>query len=266
MTGRPSNGTAARTDAERFRSVLITGASSGLGAALAARLAAPGVSLALGGRDAARLDHVAAQCRAHGADARSEAVDVRAAGAMAAWVTAADARAPLDLVIACAGISGEAQKTDDAEHARAIYLTNVLGVLNTVAPLIPAMRARGRGQIAVIASAAGFRGFARGPAYSASKAALIVHCQGWRDALAPSGVGVSCICPGYIATPMTAHHDFSLPFALDPADAAERTLRAVARNAACHVFPWQVAVGTWLWRTLPAAVTRILIPGGRPRP
>lgn len=156
-----------------MKSVLVTGASSGIGAALALEYAAPGVRLALCGRNAARLEEIAEGCRAKGAAVDARVLSVTDAGALAAWVAEADAAAPLDLVIANAGISaGTGDGAETAEQTRAIFAVNVDGVLNTVLPAIAPMRARRCGQFAIIASVAGFRGLPSAPAYCASKAAV----------------------------------------------------------------------------------------------
>lgn len=245
-----------------FRNILLSGASGGLGSALARHYAAPGIRLALGGRHAARLAEVATLCRAARADVTTDAVDVTDPAAMREWIIAEDDRQPVDLVIANAGISGEAgYPGDDAALASQIYDVNVLGTLNTVEPLLPRFRQRRHGQIALIASVAGFRGVARGPAYSGSKAALIIHGEAWRSALAAEGVGVSVVCPGYIRTAMTARHSFAMPFVMEPEAAARRIAAGLARNEARIIFPWQLVVGAWLFRALPESWSRLLIPG-----
>lgn len=248
----------------RFRSVLITGASSGLGAALAQRYAAPGVRLALCGRDQARIEATAAACRRAGAETSTRLLDVADAEAMRAWTLAEDDARPLDLVIANAGVSGETgEPGDDPAASARIYAVNVLGVLNTVEPLLPRLRARGRGQVGLIGSIAGFYGVPRGPAYSGSKAAVIVHGQAWRAALAPSGVGVSVACPGYVRTPMTARHRFTMPFLVDAPDAARAIAQGLERNRARIIFPWQLVVGAWLLRSLPDGLASRLVPAPR---
>ena len=147
------------------RSILITGASSGIGAALARAYAGPGRSLFLGGRDGARLEAVAADCRARGATVEARVGDVCDRAAMAAWLAEADATAPLDLVVANAGTSaGSGGLGESEEQARRIMAINVEGAMNTVLPIIPTMATRGRGQIALVASLAGFRGFPGAPA------------------------------------------------------------------------------------------------------
>lgn len=245
-----------------FDSILISGASSGLGCALARHYAAPGVRLALGGRDTDRLAAVAAACRAAGAQVAVTAVDVTDAAATREWVLAQDEHRPLDLVIANAGISGETGAVGtDAEAALAarIYAVNVLGVLNTVQPLLPRLIARRAGQIGVMSSIAGYRGLPRGPAYSGSKAALIVHGEAWRVNLSAAGVGVSVICPGYVRTPLTARHRFKLPFLLEPEPAARKIAAGLAANRARIVFPWQIRVAAWMFRVLPEPWTRGLV-------
>ncbi len=145
--------------------ILITGASSGIGAALAGAYAGPGAFLALAGRDRRRLEAVAGACRARGASVAAETVDVTDRAAMARWVEGTDDDHPLDLVIANAGISaGTGGQGEDEEQTRAIFAVNVEGVVNTVLPVIPRMRARAYGQIAVMSSVAGLRGLPGAPA------------------------------------------------------------------------------------------------------
>jgi NADP-dependent 3-hydroxy acid dehydrogenase YdfG len=166
-----------------WRSVLITGASSGIGRALAEALAAPGVTLRLSGRDAARLGEVEASCAARGAAVRPQVLDVRDQTAMRDWIAEAG---PLDLVIANAGISaGTGGGIEPPAQARAVFDTNVGGVLNTVLPALDAMAAQPpgpdglRGRIAVVASVAAFVGVGGAPSYCASKAAV----QSWAEAM-----------------------------------------------------------------------------------
>lgn len=249
------------------RSILITGASSGIGAALAAAYAAPGVSLHLGGRDRARLSLVVDRCRLLGAAATGTAVDVTDAAAMAGWINAADARAPLDLVIANAGVStgGAAQCGLDGPAAtRQVFRTNVDGVLNTVLPALERMRARPlarrgggrprpgeRGGIAIMASLAAFRGMPGAPAYSASKAAM----RAWGEALAirlrPEGIAVTVICPGFVDTPMTARNAFRMPLLMTAERAAAAIRRRLARGPSRIAFPLPLYLGAWLIGALP---------------
>lgn len=232
--------------------ILITGASSGLGAELARTYAAPGIALALTGRDAARLEAVAAQCRTKGATVETAVLDVTDAAALEGWMLARDEALPIDLAIANAGISaGTGGDTEPVEQVRRIFAVNVDGVMNTVLPLIPRMQARRRGQIALMASLAGFRGFPGAPAYCGSKAAVKIYGEGLRGVLAGSGIGVSVICPGYVRTPMTDRNGFPMPFLMD-ADKAARLIRdRLAANKARIAFPWPMLAAVWLLQALP---------------
>lgn len=235
-------------------SVLMSGASSGIGAALAVAYARNGVRLALGGRDAARLEAVAARCRTLGAEVSATLVDVTDRAATAAWVAASDA----DLVIANAGISaGTGGEGESDAQVRRIFAVNVDGVFNTVHPAIAALRARTpspegrRGQIAIMSSLAGFRGFAGAPAYCASKAAVKVYGEALRPDLGAQGIGLTVICPGYVRSAMTAANDFHMPFLMDAERAAEIIKRGLARDAARIAFPWPMHLAAWLCAALP---------------
>ena len=242
------------------RSVLITGASSGIGAALAEAYAAPSMTLSLMGRDRQRLAAVAERCRNAGAGVRPVNIDVTDKAATADAIAEADAAAPLDLVIANAGISGGTSGNGEAEgQARLIFSVNLDGVLNTVHPAIAALRRRGRGQIGLMSSLAAFRGFAGAPAYCASKAAVRVYGEALRGALRTDGIAVSVICPGFVRSPMTAVNDFPMPFLIDAPRAARIIKRGLARDRARIAFPWQTYLGAWLAATLPPALVDRLV-------
>ncbi|PWC53253.1 SDR family NAD(P)-dependent oxidoreductase [Azospirillum sp. TSO22-1] len=236
------------------RSVVITGASSGIGEALALAYAGPGVALGLTGRDAARLDDVAARCRGRGAVVEAGVVDAADRAGMAAWLAGFDAAHPVDLVIANAGISaGTGLNGETEEQARRIFAVNLDGVLNTIYPAIDAMRGRGRGQVALMASLAGFRGLPGAPAYCASKAAVRVLGESLRGDLAGQGIGVSVICPGFVRSRMTARNPFPMPFLMDAGPAAELIRRKLERNVGRISFPWPMAAAVWLLSALPSA-------------
>ncbi|MGK9231727.1 SDR family NAD(P)-dependent oxidoreductase [Inquilinus limosus] len=240
--------------------ILITGASSGLGAALAKGYAAPGVRLVLLGRNPDRLEAVAEAVRALGATAETAAVDVTDRAVMAAAVAAADEAGPLDLVIANAGVApGGAEGTDTAEKGRRIFAVNLDGLLNTIDPIRPRMAARGAGQIALMSSLAGFRGFPGVGAYAASKAAVRVYGEAIRAELRPRGVRVSVICPGFVRTPMTDGADFPMPMLMEVEDAAAAIRRGLARDRPLIAFPWPIHAGTRLLAALPAAWADALI-------
>ncbi|MDX9859969.1 MAG: SDR family NAD(P)-dependent oxidoreductase [Rhodospirillales bacterium] len=242
------------------QSILITGASSGIGAALAIGYAGPGVFLALGGRNMERLETVARQCRERGAKATVKAIEVVDRAAMAAWIDGVDAAHPLDLVIANAGISaGTAQSADPTEKIREIFAVNVDGLLNTIDPAIARMRPRRRGQLALVSSIAGFRGMPRNPAYSASKAAVRSFGEGLRGFLWESGIGVSVICPGFVVSGMTAVNTFPMPFIMGADKAAAIIRRGLARDKARIAFPLPMYFIVWLMSVLPPAWTDPLV-------
>jgi short-subunit dehydrogenase len=238
------------------RSILITGASNGIGAALATGYAAPGVFLALGGRNLERLEAIARQSRERGAEVAVQPIDVVDRAAMARWIGSVDDSHPLDLVIANAGISaGTARSADAEEKVREIFAINVEGLLNTTDPAIARMRPRRRGQLALVSSIAGFRGMPGTVAYAASKAAVRSYGEGLRGALWEDGIGVSVICPGFVVSGMTAVNTFSMPFIM-PADKAARIIRrGLARDRARIAFPWPMYFAVWLLSALPPAWT-----------
>jgi short-subunit dehydrogenase len=224
------------------RHILITGASSGLGAALALEYAGPGIHLSLHGRDRERLSQIAAAVGQRGAENSTHCGDVTDAEDMAAWIRARDQALPLDLVIANAGISGGTAKGESAEQVAAIIAVNVGGVFNSVQPALPLMTQRGRGQIAIVSSLAGFRGFPGAPAYCASKAAVRVYGEGLRGEAARHHVEVNVICPGFVKTPMTDVNPFPMPLIMPPERAARIIRAGLAANRARIAFPWRMYV------------------------
>ncbi|MDR2240531.1 MAG: SDR family oxidoreductase [Zoogloeaceae bacterium] len=234
--------------------VFITGASSGIGAALAAHYAARGAQLGLTARRAEILADVA---RRLPGEPVCYTADVADAAAMAAAAHDFMARfgAP-DIVIANAGISVGTltEHAEDIARLSRVLQTNVVGLAATFQPFIAPMRAAGRGRLAGIASVAGVRGIPGAGAYSASKAAAIAYLEALRVELRPSGVKVVTVCPGYVATPMTAVNKYRMPFIL-PADvAARRIARVIDAGRAAAVVPWQMAIVAGFMRLLPNAI------------
>ncbi len=224
--------------------ILITGASSGIGQALAEQYAGSGITLSLSGRDASRLEEVVQICRAHGAQVYDAVLDVTDQGAMERWMLGCDEKTPVDLVIANAGTSagtGGAQGETD-EQVRHLFDVNITGVLNTVHPLIPAMKERGYGQIAIMSSLAGYRGLPGSPAYCASKAAVKSYGEALRGYFVSDGIDVNVICPGFVRSRMTAVNDFPMPFLMDAEQAAQIIVKGLSRNKALIAFPWQMAI------------------------
>jgi len=237
------------------RSLVITGASSGLGAALARAYGNTGVALALTGRDRPRLAAVADACRLQGAAVQAATIDVRDRDGLATWLREVDEARPVDLVIANAGVSaGTGGGGESAEQAARIAAINVDGVLNTVLPLVPRLVARRRGQIAIMSSLASFRGFPGAPAYCASKAFVRVWGEALRGELASHGVGVSVICPGFVESHMTAVNTFKMPLLMPAERAAAIIVRGLARNRARIAFPWRLYAAVRLVAALPPSL------------
>jgi short-subunit dehydrogenase len=241
------------------RRIIITGASSGIGKALALRYAREGARLGLLGRHKERLDAVAMECRASGAEATVGVMDVRQRAELKQWITEFDRVVPVDLVIANAGVmegtppGGEIEPPD---AAYALMETNVLGLLNTVQPLLPAMMARRHGRIALIGSIAGFVPLADSPSYAASKAAVLTYGLSLRDLLMPYGVGVSVICPGYISTPMMQRENGPKPFVMPVEKAAEIIACGIEANKATVVLPRFFGTMTRISGMLPERIRR----------
>lgn len=231
--------------------VLITGASSGLGAALALAYAAEGVRLALFGRDEGHLRTVAESCRARGALVAGILADVADAEMMARAVTLVDDAYPLDLVIANAGVAGAALA--GGGRVERLFAVNILGVVHTVEPLLPRLVARGRGQVALMSSLASFVNRPGTAAYCASKAAVRIWGEGMRQRLLPSGVEVSVICPGFVDTPLTRKNAFPMPMLMTAERSAELIRRRLARGDARIAFPRAMYWGARLAGLLPAA-------------
>lgn len=243
------------------RTILITGATSGIGRSLALRSAREGVTLALLGRDRGRLDSVAQESRVLGAAVHPACLDVCDRVAMAQWITEFDRKCPVDLVIANAGLMAGTPQHDDVEPPDKGYQvieTNVLGVLNTVQPLLGSMMSRRRGQIAIVSSVAGFLPVPDSPSYSASKAAVLNYGLALRTLLSGHGIAVSVVCPGYVETPMMKREIGPKPFQIPPDRAAELILAGLARNRAVIAFPFLFATMTRLHGLFPDRVRQWL--------
>jgi hypothetical protein len=231
--------------------VFITGASSGLGAALATHYGTRGAALGLAGRRIEALDVAAT-----GLDARLFSADVRDARAMqaAAHAFLDDVGAP-DVVIAAAGISVGTltEHADDARVFRAVMDANVLGLVHTFQPFIGAMERSG-GVLCGISSVAGVRGLPGGSAYSASKAAATIYLESLRLELKSRQIAVVNVAPGYIDTPMTQVNPYAMPFKMSAQSAASKVARCIERRQAYAVIPWQMAAVARVLKWLPIPV------------
>jgi NADP-dependent 3-hydroxy acid dehydrogenase YdfG len=248
----------------RSKNILITGASSGIGRALAYVYAREGVSLSLIGRDRERLDDTAAAARAQGAEVSIGQLDVRDQDAMAHWIEAADMRRPFDLVVANAGITTGLAPGDVAEYPRAVRAivgTNLIGVLNTVEPLIAPMCARGAGQIAFVGSIAGLRGLPYAPSYCATKAAVHAYSESLRGRIEARGVRVSLIIPGFVKTPLNDRIDGIKPLEITATNAAILIQRGLERGRANIAFPRSLYLLARFARMLPARLVDKVLAG-----
>ncbi|WP_175966662.1 SDR family NAD(P)-dependent oxidoreductase [Burkholderia sp. BCC0322] len=244
------------------RHIAITGASAGLGRALARAYARPGVVLSLGGRDAARLDESAADCRARGATVFLATIDVRDAGAMQRWLEQFDDTYPIDLLIANAGAASTLAHVGDwetRERTAAIVDTNFYGAMNAVLPTIDRMRTRGNGQVALISSLAALRGMAISPAYCASKAALKAWGDSVRPVLKRDGIRLSVVLPGFVKTAMSDVFPGDKPFLWSSDKAAQYIQRGIAARRAEIAFPGLLALGMRLLPLLPAVIADAIL-------
>ncbi|MDP1962581.1 MAG: SDR family NAD(P)-dependent oxidoreductase [Reyranella sp.] len=244
-----------------FSSIVITGASSGIGEALALDYAVPGVALALTGRDTERLDAVATACRAKGATVVAETIDVVDRARLAAFLTAFDDTHPVDLILANAGVSIDKDNSSlhDFSIIRKTFEVNVDGVFNTIEPLLERLRARRRGQIGIVSSLASFIGLPYSASYNGSKAAVRVWGESIRYVLKKDGIGVSVICPGFVVSRITASAPFPMPFMMSAARASAIIRTGLARNKPRIAFPFGTKAGVWLGGVLPGGLTARLL-------
>ena len=240
-----------------FSVVIITGASSGLGASLARAYAAPRVALGLHGRDQQRLEATARACEAMGATVNTAIIDVTDASAMASWLREFDARHPVDLLIANAGTSAGPDPdspSEGTETAARQVGVNLLGAINTIEPLLPALCARRRGRVAAVASIAAYRGLPYSPGYCASKAGLRAYAEALRPRLEPHRIGVTVVCPGFFDSPMTDRFDGPTPFLLSCDGAARIVKRGIDRGRRRVAFPWPLVLGLRFCDIAPAFI------------
>lgn len=255
--------------------VLITGASSGIGRALAVECAKRGDRLFLCGRDGGRLAETVGECKALGAEASGETVDVTDEAAVGEWMARCDLAAPLDRVFANAGVATGAETP---ENVRTTFAVNVGGTVNTVLAAIDIFRGRRTTEravpphILVTASIAGYGPLKSCPSYSATKSCLKTWALALRGMLRAEGIRVSAICPGFVRSRITDRNTCPMPFFLEADAAARIILKRADRNAGLIAFPWPMRLASWALSTMPhwlnEFVNRMLpekVSAGRPK-
>ncbi len=241
--------------------VLITGASSGIGEALAEYYAVNGAArLFICGRNAERLEKVRQSCSALGAEVFAEVLDVADSDRMAAWVKQCNEISPLNLVIANAG-TGTANETDAS--IRNTFSTNVNGVINTILPALEAYRSRSVQSaedkaLAIISSMAGYHGLPTCPAYSASKACVKAWGEALRPVLRREGIHMSVVCPGFVRSRITDQNTCPMPFFMEAPKAARIIAKGIKANKGIIAFPWPLRFVVWLISILPNCVSDLI--------
>ncbi len=239
------------------RNVLITGASSGIGAALAREYARRGAGwLFLCGRNRERLEAVAADCRDVGASVSAQTVDVTDEKALATWLAECEARAPLDVVFANAG---RGTGREDSEQVRTTFAVNLMGVVNTVLPAIEIFRARkAAGQIVLVSSIAGYAPLTACPSYAGTKAGVKSWGLSLRGFLRPEGIKVNVVCPGFVRSRITDRNTCPMPFFMEAEKAAKIIVDRVERNVGLIAFPWPMRLATWFLSVVPWRLAEII--------
>ena len=239
----------------KYTHILITGATSGIGEALAVFYANKGIRLSLCGRNSERLADIADRCRTKGAQVEAEIIDVTEAKKVEEWINKCHQEQPLNLVYANAGV---ATTQEISENIRRTFETNVMGVVNTVLPVLDLFRQMPQDfekHIVIIASIAGYHGLPACPSYSASKAGV----KAWGEALRlhhkKDGIKVSTVCPGFVRSRITDKNTCPMPFFMEADKAAEIIASRVEKNIGLITFPWPMRFVTWVGSILPNCIS-----------
>jgi short-subunit dehydrogenase len=242
--------------------ILITGATGGIGAALARGYAQPGRTLILHGRNASRLASLTRECELRGAQVHNLTFDLRDATAAISILRCLSREHAIDLAIVSTGVSQaicEGFAAEEWDVAKTILAVNLDGAIATVAGVLPAMRRRGFGQIVLVSSLAAYFGLPITPAYCASKAALKVYGEAMRGWLASQGVAVNVVLPGFVHTQMSDGFPGAKPFLMSPERAATLIRRGLEHNRGRIAFPRRLALAMWFLSVLPAALSQWMV-------
>lgn len=243
---------------QNFQNVLITGASSGIGEAIAIHYASNGAkNLFLCGRNAKRLEAVAQNCRQYQTIVHTKILDITERAATADWIKECEQIAPLNLVFANAGV---ATLKETAENIYNTFNINLYGALNTALPAIEIFKKRKdtNKTIALVSSIAGYHGLMTCPSYSASKAAVKAWGEAQRLALKKFNIKVSVICPGFVRSGITDKNNCPMPFFMEAPEAAQIIADRLAKDIGLIAFPWPMRFVSWLGAMLPARVSEFI--------
>ncbi|MBQ9731788.1 MAG: SDR family NAD(P)-dependent oxidoreductase [Alphaproteobacteria bacterium] len=238
-----------------FKNILITGASSGIGEALALYYAQHGAhNLFICGRNTKRLEDIAKRCRKSGTVVHSKTLDITDRTATENWINECEKIAPLNLIHANAGVSTGAETSENIYNT---FNTNVMGVVNTVLPAIEIFKTRqdSNKTIAITSSIAGYHGLMACPSYSASKAAVKAWGEALRLNLKQYRINVSVICPGFVRSRITDKNTCPMPFFMEADQAAQIIANRLERNIGLIAFPWPMRLATWLGSILPNCIS-----------
>jgi len=242
-----------------FKNILITGASSGIGAALAIHYANIGAqTLFLCGRNEERLHNVAEKCRYRGCRVETKILDVTDENAMRLWLEECNAKAELNLIFANAGVStGQENK----ENVYNTFKTNIFGVLNTITPAIELFKKRNdntKKAIAITASIAGYHGLPACPSYSATKACVKAYGEALRENLKKENIQLSVICPGFVRSRITDKNTCPMPFFMEADKAAAIIAKGIEKNVGLIVFPFMMRLAVYFLSILPNALSGMI--------
>ncbi len=247
----------------QFKNIIITGASNGLGMAMAKRYANPGVHLGLIGRNRERLDITAKSCRENGSTVETVSMDIRDRENLINWILRFDAANPVDLVIANAGVMYSGKPGHPVEQKVIIDETfdvNFNSVINTVNPLLDKMQQRKHGSVAIISSLSAYHGIPTFPAYSASKVAVKAYYEAVRGLYARDNIFITIVCPSYVDTDMTRTLKVNRIMLMSLDKAVDKIIRGIGKRKALVSFPWLHTFGISLLKLLPERIAdRILL-------
>ena len=230
------------------KSILITGASSGIGEALAMHYAKDKATLFISGRNSERLNAVKEKCEKLGAIVHAEVLNVTDRKAMQKWIEQAEKKSPLDLVIANAGVSSGQEIPENIFNT---FDINVGGVINTIIPVIELFKNKKQGQLAIVSSIAGYHGLPSCPSYSATKACVKAYGEALRVQLKPYNIKVSVICPGFVRSRITDKNTCPMPFFMETPDAATLIAKKLEKNVGLIAFPLPMRLSSWFISILP---------------